>query len=333
MPIAGVDWRRVDATIEDVVDTDYDGSIDDFYLRSWLLTHYLTIDGFDKPERRRNTDDYLRRYDAGEDPLDAFAASFGVSALALQAEIDAYGLQERLNVLNVPRLPYEGEISRRVMEGGEELYLLGDLAVELYASDAALDFFTAFDRKYADSPVRFKVHSRQAVAFVHKDDLRKGDALVEELVALNLDDGDVHADLAHYFHDRFEIQGRRKGVDARANLERSIRHGKLAVERNPRDLEALFYLGQAYGFNGDVAMAVDTLQRAFEQAPGAEVIALSLARVLYQSGSVDDAALLISRILSATHSDEARKLYGELLQQMKDGNVDPSFLDPYSTAD
>ena len=68
--------------------------------------------------------------------------------------------------------------------------------------------------------------------------------------------------------------------------------------------------------------------KAFQQAPGADDINLSLARVLYQSGNTKDASLLITRNLSATHSAEARQRYRELLQQMKDGNVDPKFLEP-----
>lgn len=333
MPLPGVDWRSVDATVENIVDTDYDGNIGEFYVMSWLLTHYLTVDAADKPERMRGTADYLRRYDAGEDPLEAFVASFGVSASAFEPTLAAYGRQRTKKVLQVPRSTYDGQISRRVLENGEHLYLLGDLAVELYASDSALESFDEFDKRYADSPLRFKVLSRRLVALAHKDNLAQGDALLDELLALNLDDGDVHADMAHYFHDRFQIQSDEDGVDARANLERSIDHGRLAVERNPRDLEALFYLGRAYGFSGDYAMAVATLLRAFEQAPGAEDINESLARVLYQSGNPKDAMLLISRNSSASHSEDARKRYGELLAQMKDGNVDPKFLDPYATPD
>ena len=68
--------------------------------------------------------------------------------------------------------------------------------------------------------------------------------------------------------------------------------------------------------------------RAFRQAPGADDINLSLARVLYQTGNRKDAALLIARNLSASHSEEARQRYGKLLQQIKDGNVDPEFLEP-----
>src|SRR5688572_30590550 len=133
------EWRRVGATVEDIVDTDYDGEINEFYLMSWLLTHYLTIDAVDKPERRKQMADYLRRYNAGEDPLEAFATSFGNSASDVQIAVEAYRQQRTLKVLRVPRLEYDGGVSKRVLQDGEELYLLGDIAVELYQSASALE--------------------------------------------------------------------------------------------------------------------------------------------------------------------------------------------------
>lgn len=327
MPIR-TEWRRVGATVEDIVDTDYDGEVDEFYLMSWLLTHYLTIDAVDKPERRQQMGDYLRRYNAGEDPLEAFAASFGRSVSDVQRAVEDYRQQRTLKVLRVPRSEYDGGVTKRVLQPGEELYLLGDVAVELYQSAAALEQFDEFDKRYDSSPLRFKVMGRRAVALGHDDRYDEGDALVDAIDALNLDDGDVLADLAHYFHDRFQVQSRDKDANASASVERSIRYGELAVKRNARDLEALFYLGRAYGYRGELDKAVATLLRAFRQAPGADDINLSLAQVLYQTGNRKDAALLIARNLSASHSEEARQRYGKLLQQIKDGNVDPEFLEP-----
>jgi tetratricopeptide (TPR) repeat protein len=323
-----VEWRRIGATVEDIVDTDYDGEIDEFYVMSWLLTHYLTIDAVDKPQRRQQMADYLRRYNAGENPLEAFKASFATTAADMQRAVEVYRQQRTLKVLRVPRFQYTGGVTKRALEEGEELYLLGDVAVELYEGAAALDKFDEFDKRYGDSPLRFKVMGRRAVALGHEDRYDEGNALVEQIVALNLDDGDVFADVAHYFHDRFQVQSRENDAGASASLERSIHYGELAVERNARDLEALFYLGRAYGFGGNYEMATRTLLRAFRQAPGAEDINFSLARVLYQSGNTRDAILLITRNYSATHSADSRKRYGELLQQMKDGKVDHELLDP-----
>lgn len=329
MPL-NVNWRAVGTTVDDLIDTDYDGNTGGFYAMSWLLTHFLTVDASDKPQRSRQFADYLRRYDAAENPLEAFSASFGESTSAMQRTLEAYRQQRTLKVLQVPRSPYDGEVSRRELQDGEELYLLGDLAVELYSSASALRLFETFANAHRDSPLRFKVLGRRGVALAHEDRIDEGDAVVGELLALNLDDGDIFADIAHYYHDRFQIQSRTALGDARANLEDSIRYGQLAVERNARDLEALFYLGRAYGFSGAHELAVETLLKAFEQAPGVDEINLALARALYQTRNVDDAVLLLTRNLSATHSEQARQRYRDLIRQMQEGNVDEEFLDPYS---
>lgn len=333
MPIRGVVWQNVDATVEDIIDTDYDGRTYDFYLMAWLLTHYLTVDAADVPERRRQATEYLRRYDEGEDPVEAFTATFGISMDEMQSEMEAYRARPTMKAFQLPRSTYEGEISRRALSDGEELYLLGDLAVELYQSQSALKVFDRFDRRYENSPLRLKVMSRRAVALAHEDELDEGDALVAALLALELDDGDVLADIAHYYHDRFQIHTRWGDAEARANLDLSIRYGELAVMRNPADLEALYYLGRAYGFSGDPQAGSDILLRAFHQAPGVAAINVDLARVLYRIGRAEEATLLVSRTYSASHSEGSRDRYGELLEQMRNGNVDPAFLDPYASAD
>ena len=92
MPVRA-EWRRVGATVEDIVDTDYDGEIDEFYLMSWALTHYLTIDAVDKPQRRQQMADYLRRYNAGENPLEAFTTSFGTTTADMQRAVEEYRRQ------------------------------------------------------------------------------------------------------------------------------------------------------------------------------------------------------------------------------------------------
>lgn len=66
-----------------------------------------------------------------------------------------------------------------------------------------------------------------------------------ELLALDVDDAEVMAEISHYFRDRFQIRSRVSRDEAHANLEQSIHYGERAVERDPEDLEAQFYLGRA----------------------------------------------------------------------------------------
>lgn len=329
VPIASVATSRPRASLEDIVSTDYDGGVGDFYAMSWLFTHYLAIDSHDHPERKQQLADYLRRYDAGEDPIEAFVASFGEHPSAMQPELDAYRRRSTMGVYVFPRAEYTGAISKRVLDDGEELYLLGDLAAELYRNDAALDRFDRFDERHADSPLRLKVMSRRAVALVHEDRVDEAGAVVEQLIATGTEDPDVMADIAHYFHDRFEIKSGEPGADGRGDLERSIAYGSRALAGNPTDLEALFYLGRAYEFIGDFDAATDTLLRAYELTPGVTNIYITLARALFKAGYRDDAVFVMKRLESASHLDARRERYGELIEQMRAGTVDEDWLYPY----
>jgi tetratricopeptide (TPR) repeat protein len=333
VPLPDLAKTRIKATVEDIINTDYAGGIHDFYTMSWLFTHYLAIDSYDKPQRKRRLSDYLRRYDAGEDPVEAFVESFGVAPSAMQEEMDAYRRQSAMNVFRYPRFEYAGEIVRRTLEDGEDLYLLGGLATELYRNRAALDRFDRFDKSHPDSPLRLKVRSRRAVALVHDERLDEADAVVDQLIAMHSEDPDVMADIAHYFHDRFEIESDQPNVDGRANLERSIYYGEKALAGNPRDLATHFYLGRAYEFSGELERAIDILARAFDMTPSVANINQTFARVLYKGGHTDDAIFVLNRIYSASHLEARRERYGELIEQMRAGDVDPEWLDPYATAE
>jgi hypothetical protein len=75
------------------------GADNGFYLTSWLLSHYVSLGN---PTRRKETTDYLRRYDAGEDPVAAFEASYGISTTGMDAELAAYARRGKLNALKAP---------------------------------------------------------------------------------------------------------------------------------------------------------------------------------------------------------------------------------------
>src|SRR5690606_21621686 len=51
-----------DASIYDLIDMKFDGTDNDFYRSSWLVTHYLVLDAENAPRRRASLLDYLRRY-------------------------------------------------------------------------------------------------------------------------------------------------------------------------------------------------------------------------------------------------------------------------------
>ena len=121
------------ASVHDVVTVAVDAE-DGFYLTSWLLSHYFSLGN---PTRRQQTLDYLRRYDAGEDPVEAFEASYGISTSGMERELAAYARRPILTALEAPKREYSGSLSTRALARSEALLLLADIAVEVDALEAA----------------------------------------------------------------------------------------------------------------------------------------------------------------------------------------------------
>lgn len=99
-------------TVDDLIDLKPGGSESSFYLMSWLLTHYLLLDSSADASRKQHLADYLRRYDAGEDPVEAFEAAFGMTASEMYRELGRYARRPTLSGLSWPANRYEGRLSR-----------------------------------------------------------------------------------------------------------------------------------------------------------------------------------------------------------------------------
>jgi tetratricopeptide (TPR) repeat protein len=316
-----------DASVHDLVDPDQ-GKVGGFYPTSWLMTHYLLLGSFSDSARKRSLVDYLRRYDAGEDAVAAFTQSFGVSLGEMRRQITAYGRRGTVPGLEWPRIAYSGRVSRMALEQGQHLHLLGDIAVERELYAAAHYYFDRFEELDWDSPLRTSVMSRRAIAYAHDEKIDEGDAILDQLLALDVSEPAVLADIAHYEFDRYTYDRDNGGDSGLLHLDRSIEYGKRAVAGDPEDIEALYYLGLANELKGNLQVAADTLLEAYDLSPSIPRLNINLARVLVKGGQKDLAAYLVSRLYSATHSDEGRELYRTIRKEIEDGNVDLKKLDP-----
>jgi tetratricopeptide (TPR) repeat protein len=315
------------STVSNVIDTKYDGPNAEFYVTAWLMTHYFLIDSVTAAKRRAQTVDYLRRYDAGEDPVEAFSASYGATAIDIQRELAAYRTRRQLTGIVLPRPEYAGQIHRRVLDPGEDRYRLGDVAIELDNFEAAYRFLDDFDDLGIDSEFTAKARSRRAIGLMHEEEIAKGDTLIEALIALPLSDPDVLADIAHYAFDRYTYDNKNSVGDAARQLSRSIEYGERAVAGAPGDLEALYYLGLANEKNGNLQLAANALLTAYASNRSSVRLNTELVRVLIKGQQPEFASFLISRLYSATHSEEARAKFRKLLKDIENGTVDMAELE------
>ena len=118
-----------------------------FRATAWLLAHYVSLGN---RTRREQTTDYLHRYAAGEDPVAAFEASYGITTVAMDAELAEYASRETLTGRTAPRKPYSGSLSTRALAREEALLLLADIAVEV-------------DESRDEGPLCIEYSSRQPV--------------------------------------------------------------------------------------------------------------------------------------------------------------------------
>jgi tetratricopeptide (TPR) repeat protein len=154
--------------------------------------------------------------------------------------------------------------------------------------------------------------------------------LVAKLLTHEISDANVLADVAHYEFDRYVYDRENDGDSGLTHLDRSIAYGERAVEKDPQDIEALYYLGLANELKGNLQAAADTLLKAYDISPSIPRLNINLARVLIKGGQRDLGAYLISRLYSASHSQEARAEFKAIRQQIEAGEVDSALekLDP-----
>ncbi len=317
-----------DTTVRNVVEADPRMTVGGFYLTSWLMVHYFLLDSTSAATRRGQTLEYLRRFDAGEDPLEAFTASYGVTVDEMQDEITNYTQRRRLTAFRFPRGERGGaSTSRRSLDPGEASYLLGNIAVELDQPEAAHFFFDRFDDETDQSPLRTKMMSRRAVAYIHEKKPDEGDKIVEDLVARDITDADVLADIAHYAYDRFVYARDSERDAAEAHLARSIEYGERAAALDPADVETLFYLGLAREAQGNLRLAADSLLSAYKLNRSIPRLNINLARVLIKGQQPAYASYLLTRLYSATHSEDTRAAIRQILQDIEAGDVDIDALD------
>jgi tetratricopeptide (TPR) repeat protein len=256
------------STVRDAIDLDTSPDWE-FYGTAWLMAHYFLLDN---PSRHEQTREYLRRYDGGEDPIEAFETSYGVSPMKMNQELVAYARRGTIGGLETPRVKYAGKLSQRALDREEALLLLADLAVELDRLNAAHRYFEEATELGGESPYRANLIARRSIAYIHERRVKEGDELIGQLLDEAPNDPQVLGDIAHYAFDKFvEIRtGRSEGSDT-AELERAIQYGLRAVEADAANLEALYYLGLSYEAAGQLQNAADALFAGYDLNPSAEL--------------------------------------------------------------
>jgi tetratricopeptide (TPR) repeat protein len=113
--------------------------------------------------------------------------------------------------------------------------------------------------------------------------------------------------------------GRSSG-DTTVELSRAIDYGMRAIEADPMNLEAHYYLGLSYEAAGQLQNAADALLDGYELGPSPR-LNRDLARVLIKGGQHQLASYLLSRMLSMSHADAWRSQLRSAIDDLEDGEA------------
>jgi tetratricopeptide (TPR) repeat protein len=300
----GASFRPI--PVREMIDLDSGDSPYVFYATAWLMVHYFLVDAVgEEPQRIAQTQDYLLRVDAGEDPVMAFEASFGFAPEELDSRLLAHFESSDFKALSYPRSDYDGSVSRTVLEPDEGWYMLAGFATEVGQNKGAYDYLDEIDTS-VPSPWSELAMATLAVAYGHDERFDDGDALIEELLESDPDDAVVLGDIAHAYFDRY-VAVRESDTDLASQLlQRSYEFGVRSLRQDPDNLEAIYYLGLALEASGQYSVAAQTLLQGYAMSPTVRNLNLALARVALRLGETDVALDFIARVYSASHSDEYR---------------------------
>jgi tetratricopeptide (TPR) repeat protein len=304
--------------VRQMIDLDSRDSPYAFYATAWLMVHYFLVDALgEEPQRIPQTQDYLLRVDAGEDPVMAFEASYGNSPEDLDSRLQAHFESSDFKALSFPRNDYSGSVSRTVLETDEAWHMLGDFAAEIGQNKGAYHYLDEVDTS-SPSPLSLLAMATRAVAYGHDQRFAESDALIEEILESDPSDTIVLGDIAHVYFDRY-LAIRDSDTDlAPQVLRRSLEFGAEALLQDPGNLEAIYYLGLSLEASGEYALAAQTLLGGYAISPTVRNLNLALARMALRLGETDVALNFISRVYSASHSDEYRTRLAEARSRIQD---------------
>ena len=292
-----------------------------FYASAWLFTHYLQISSFfDNQQFKAQTVDYLQRYNQGEDPIAAFAASFQMSPDDMYKQVARYGEKQVVSVFNTPVEDYEGPLEIQRLSTNEQVFLLADICWRLGKEELALDYLEDIDDdgEFAALPL-----SLGAVLENHDDENTSNQAKAEKAFALAPNNPQVLANIAHWEWDN-HLRIEKTGKDTSNNVERAIQLGLSAYEKDPKNLEALYFLARAYRSQGKGVNAARAMMAAYQITPSSISLNFAIGQLLLQEKEYEVALPFLLRVRNWTHGEQQRAAVEKLIDEIKENLAENS---------
>lgn len=278
-----------------------------FYAQSWALVHYFM---WDKPERRSQLGVFLDRLASGQDPDQAFTASFATTYGKLEQELRAHvnGTRFLFNAVKFSDLGVD--VSTRVapMKREEALARLGDLVVHVQSERPS-----EAEQHYREA---LRINATYAPAFtglaVLEEKAERYDeaiALYEKALSIEPDDPMTCFHFGRCLARRKTGQGvviDGGGDDIPPDLARARELLGKSIARRPGFAEAYVEFGRSFfGSGGDLAPAIKHLETARTMLPARTDVPAMLAMLYARKGDMALAHDMVEKVLARMNDREA----------------------------
>ena len=291
-------------------------AIDMYYAQSWALTHWLLAD----PERARGVAAYVAAVNGGQDPVEAWQATFGMTPEQLTNQLRLY-LNRPMNYskLNIPPLAPAITVTR-LSPAADAVLLRSVNARAPNAEDidgpAVLQALQAASARFPDDPL--------ALVALGRAERQWGDDAAAEAAltrALELQADNVEGLLL--LADIVEERGDVATDEAEGLRQRRVAQGYLrrAFEADPTDYRVYAALARIRRNAPDYPTANDlqTWIMAVNYAPQVMSIRGDAAIAMMESGHYGDAVTLLTPIVNNPHGGSSvewgRRLLAEIAER------------------
>ncbi|WOE75931.1 hypothetical protein [Alterisphingorhabdus coralli] len=303
---------------------------DSFYGRSWLLFHYLTMDGL-SPESKRKGQlvAYLNNMIAGKEPIDAATQAFGDLEI-LEKDLDKYLAKRRMNAFEISADKFSiGDIqTRRLSEGASKVMPLlaqSRRGVDTEQAAELLPKVRAVATKYPDDPF-----VNAALAEAEYDAGNDAEALIAADRALAVDPENMDAHKQRILAT-FRIAQNSEGEETAALWKKAMKAISTANKLEPDNPIPLIYYYRSYEGRGKqpTKLAKDALIQALGLAPYDKALRANVALQLISDGQYAYARNVLQPMLLDPHqtgSAEAAQLLLASIEGKQDGDAPPGTL-------
>lgn len=292
-----------------------------FSATAWLITHYLQIHALSNDrELGMKNREYLTRYHGGEDPVLAFEDVFETTMSDFSQLLADYSKQRRIAIIDWPRPALDIKLSKTTIGETEKNYILADVLFGLGNEELALSYLEALDDQ--DSHFAEALSLRAVILNHDESNSEIADELALQAKSHKQDSSLVFGHLAHFELDRYrQIVARGKDASALPRIESAESYARRAVELDPNNFNALWYLSSVLIAKHEDEEALKTLDRAWAVFPAHQGVRLEIVKILVRQGDVEGAIPILRSLVGASHQTEFSSTLAELLKQMESGEV------------